>query len=286
MNFLREVVQQLFGSSIVADIDLTAVGGGCIHSAGVFQFENKKYFIKWNENASSMFEAEKNGLTLLSETSSLIVPKVMGRGTTERVDYLCLEYVESGPAEAHFWKIFGELLAQLHQHTSAYFGLDYDNYIGRLAQSNEPAEDWIEFFINRRLMPQLKMAQDKGLIRKELVSDFEILFNKLRELIPEEKPALLHGDLWSGNFLIGEIGRPVIFDPAIYYGHREAEIAFTRLFGGFDSEFYHAYIGSYPMQPGHEERVGIFNLYPLLVHLNLFGSAYLQEITRTLGRFT
>lgn len=285
MNFLPEVIYQLFAKEVSDHAELQTVGGGCIHQAGMFRFENDKYFVKWNHNASSMFETEAKGLKLLGSTSSLFVPEVIGHGTAGAVDYLCLAYVETGSAKNNFWQTFGASLAQLHQNTSITFGLDHDNYIGSLIQHNKVEGDWIKFFIDQRLTPQLKMAESKGLIEKQLISKFEILFSKLCELIPEERPALLHGDLWSGNFLVGIHGQPVIFDPAVYYGHREAEMAFTKLFGGFDLALYQTYQEIYPLQQGYEERTELFNLYPLLVHVNLFGSSYLDGIRRTLRRF-
>jgi protein-ribulosamine 3-kinase len=135
------------------------------------------------------------------------------------------------------------------------------------------------------LEPQIQMASKRGLIDGEVRSQFDELYNKINELIPEESPALLHGDLWSGNMMAAQGDVPAIFDPAVYYGHREAEMAFTQMFGGFDPLFYQSYQSVFPLQPGHEKRVQIFNLYPLLVHVNLFGSSYLSGIRQTLNYF-
>ncbi|WP_422361682.1 fructosamine kinase family protein [Reichenbachiella sp.] len=285
MKFLSEVVFQLFNKK--ASIDhFKSIGGGCIHQAGVFSFDGGKYFIKWNNYSSKMFEVEAKGLNLLRKTDSVSIPKVIGSGTVGEVDYLCLECVESRAQCGTFWVDFGTSLAQLHRNTAPKFGLDHDNFIGSLPQANELLDNWTDFFIQERLIPQLKLARDKALIDASLDQTFERLYPKLPKLIPVESPALLHGDLWSGNFLVGDEGQAVIFDPAVYYGHREAELAFTRMFGGFDPLFYQSYHDAFPIDGGFEERVDIFNLYPLLVHVNLFGPSYLSGINQTLSRFT
>lgn len=284
MNFVREVVCQLFNKESEVD-DIQSIGGGCIHQAGVFQFEGRIFFLKWNSGSADMFAKEAKGLNLLGETNSLNIPQVIGLGTVNEIDYLCLEYIESATLSNTFWEDFGKSLAQLHSHTASTFGLEFDNYIGSLFQSNQPSVEWIEFFIQQRLQPLIRSARDKSLIGSNLIAEFELLCNDLPNLIPTEEPALLHGDLWSGNFLAGNIGQPVVFDPAVYYGHREAELAFTRMFGGFAPTFYHSYDEAFPLQDGFEERVDLFNLYPLLVHLNLFGASYLSGIKQTLSRF-
>ncbi|MEP2026182.1 MAG: fructosamine kinase family protein [Reichenbachiella sp.] len=285
MNFLNEVIYQLFGEKTDCS-DLQSVGGGCIHQAGSFVHNGEKYFLKWNSNASVMFETEAKGLALLKDTATVSIPKIISTGSVNEVDYLCLEFIEQSAQAPGFWVDFGRQLADLHQNSALRFGLDHHNFIGRLPQSNEQKSNWVDFFISERLMPQIKMARDQGVVDEQLQLKFNTLMKELPNLIPNEKPALLHGDLWSGNFLIGSHGQPVIFDPAVYYGHREAELAFTRLFGGFDAVFYQTYHNTFPLQHGHEERVDIFNLYPLLVHVNLFGSSYLNGIVETLRRFT
>lgn len=284
MKFLQEIVKQLFQIETDAN-DIQSIGGGCIHQAGSFQHAGKTYFLKWSRNASEMFEAESRGLKLLQEAKAIDTPRVIGTGSVEASDYLCLEFVEQSLSTSDFWLDFGSRLADLHRATNPKFGLDHNNFIGSLRQSNKSHYDWAEFFVNERLLPQLKMAKDGGLVTSGMNAKFESLFVKLAELFPPEPPSLLHGDLWSGNFLVGKEGQAVIFDPASYYGHREAELAFTRMFGGFDPLFYSSYNDAYPLQSGHEERIGLFNLYPLLVHVNLFGASYLSGIEQTLRRF-
>jgi fructosamine-3-kinase len=151
---------------------------------------------------------------------------------------------------------------------------------------NTPKQDFITFFIENRLQPQLEMAVRKHSRMQELLPFFERLFQRLPEIIPAEKPALLHGDLWSGNFLVGPEGRACIIDPAVYYGHRESDLAMSKLFGGFDEDFYGAYNAAFPLAPGWKERTDIFNLYPLLVHVNLFGGGYIQQAAAVVRPFS
>lgn len=181
-----------------------------------------------------------------------------------------------------FWKTLGEQLAQLHHHSHKSFGLDHNNYIGSLVQLNEPLSSWIEFFIHRRLEPQLRLLNPPPRVIKQ----FEQLYAKLPQLMPDEKPALLHGDLWSGNLITNAHGLPCLIDPAVYFGHREAELALTRLFGGFPNDFYEAYTDTSPLPSGFEDRVDLYNLYPLLVHANLFGGGYTDQALSIVARFS
>ena len=171
-----------------------------------------------------------------------------------------MEYVEPARRCTVFWENFGQSLAEMHRNSQAQFGLDHSNYMGSLPQDNSFTDDWATFFIERRLEPQLKLAIDCGLLNTKHRKAFERLYKKLPGIFPKEKPALIHGDLWSGNFVTGNDGYACILDPAVYYGHREAELAMTKLFGGFDSSFYHAYANASPPEPGFEKRVGIYNL--------------------------
>lgn len=260
------------------------IGGGCIHYAVCASCEHGSYFIKSNRNAFDMFEKEARGLNILRDTNVIGIPEVLALGTIDGMDYLCLSFVEKGSADSNYWSLFGESLANLHAVIAENFGLDHDNYIGSLKQSNSPHKTWIDFFITERLMPQLALAAKSNLINSGVQKDFEILFKKLPELLPVEQPTLLHGDLWSGNIICDTNGQPHIFDPAIYYGHREAELAFTQLFGGFAPEFYDAYHHNFPLQKGFERRSDIFNIYPLLVHVNLFGQSYVSGIKAILKK--
>ena len=193
--------------------------------------------------------------------------------------------MEQSQPENNFWENFGRGLAKLHKTTSDYFVLDHNNYIGSLTQSNRKRDNWIDFFVEERLGFQLKLARDSHLIDSGVLSAAEGLFNRLNEIIPKEQSSLLHGDLWSGNFMLGDQGEACLIDPAVYYGHREMDIAMTKLFGGFDHQFYEAYNQEFPMEKGWEQRMDICNLYPLLVHVNLFGGGYVSQLTSILKRF-
>lgn len=260
------------------------LSGGSINNAFRISSTAGYFFLKYNNtsNHPGMFEAESKGLTLLQESKTLRIPNVIGIGESGNHTFLILEFLERGRSNGNFWEEFGEQLAEMHRRSQENFGADHDNYIGSLPQNNSVKNDFIPFFIENRLEPQLKMA---GSTLRHLASSFEQLYRKLPEIIPNEKPALIHGDLWSGNFLVGPQGEPCLIDPAVYYGHREADIAMSKLFGGFDAEFYSAYNDAFPLAPGWKDRVDVFNLYPLLVHVNLFGGGYVRQVEEIVRRF-
>jgi protein-ribulosamine 3-kinase len=267
-------------------LNMQMQAGGCINQTVHISTSGGDFFIKWNDSAEAdMFEAEAKGLALLKQAGALPVPEVIGQGQVEGRPFLLLEYLDSRTPHKDYWQALGQGLAQLHATTQENYGLDYNNYIGRLPQHNEPLPGWVDFFIQRRLEPQLGLAYYNQQVDKTFLERFRKLYPQLKELLVEEPPALLHGDLWSGNVMTGPKGAAWIIDPAVYYGHREAELAFTRLFGGFDPAFYSAYQEAKPMENGYEERFDIYNLYPLLVHVNLFGAAYLSGVQQTLNRY-
>lgn len=265
-----------------------SISGGDINDAYKLECEKESFFIKINSanKFPMMFETEAKGLDLLASSQEIDVPKVVLTGKSEDYAYLILDYIKSESEIDDYWIDLGTRLARMHKHSNSSFGLGYDNYIGSLPQSNTQHKSWNEFFISERLIPQINMAKGAGLMSKSLIRSFESLFEKIQDIFPEEAPALLHGDLWSGNFMTGDKGQAVIIDPAVYYGHREMDIGMTRLFGGFSFEFYNAYNNEYPLQPGWEERVEICNLYPLMVHVNLFGGGYLGSVERVLEKYS
>lgn len=262
------------------------ISGGSINDAYALITAEQSFFVKINtaKNYPSFFEKEQRGLLLLDESSSLTVPKVYFTGATEDLIYLVMELIVPGEMKSNFWEIFAEGLASLHKKTNSQFGLEYNNFMGSLVQKNDFRPDWLSFFVENRLQDQVKRAFDKGLLDAILLANFDQLYKKLTNLLPEEPPSLLHGDLWSGNFMVGEGGEPVIMDPAIYFGHREMDIAMMHLFGGFDRKLFAAYNELYPLQKGWEKRIEIYNLYPLLVHVNLFGGGYLSRLKAVLKR--
>lgn len=247
---------------------------------------DRYFFAKINsaELFPHMFPLEAEGLKLIRRSGSVTVPGVLGFGVAADQQFLLLEWINAGSDTPQAQEQLGIQLARLHRQTSPMFGLEYDNYIGTLPQVNTYNSSWIDFFIESRIQPLVELSVYKGMGGMELVDLFDALFEKLPNLYPAEPPALLHGDLWSGNFMVTN-NNPVLFDPAVYYGHREMDLAMTTLFGGFTSEFYDAYAAEFPLEKHWQERLDIWNLYPLLVHLILFGPAYLPQIKSTLKKY-
>lgn len=259
-----------------------ALSGGSINQAVALTTSEGDFFIKYNDLApKDMFALEAQGLQTLREAKEIHIPEVIGVDN----DFLLLDLVVEHKMQGHYWEDFGQSLAQLHRHTQSSFGLEYHNYIGRLEQINDPLEDGIDFFIEKRLKVQAGKAFYEGYFDKDLLRQFDQLYAKLPELIPNEPPALLHGDLWGGNVICNHLGLATLIDPAVYYGLRETEIAFTHMFGGFHDRFYRAYHETFALESGFEQRLDIYNLYPLLVHVNLFGASYVGGVKRTLNKY-
>ena len=271
-------------NNILDDIvtEVYPVSGGCINDCYKLETQKSNYFVKLNDTIN-FFEEENKGLDLLRSTKTFFIPKVYEFGVFESSNFLLMEWIKEKNKSDNFWNFFAKNLSELHSTTNDIFGLDHDNYIGSLKQSNTYYYDGVEFFINTRLVPQLEKLN--SLNNSSFFKKFDVLFNLLNEIIPVYQPSLLHGDLWSGNFLIDHNGHACIIDPAVYYGNREADIAMTKLFGGFSEEFYSNYNDYLPMLNGWQERMPIWNLYPLLVHANLFGSSYLNQINSILNKY-
>ncbi len=237
------------------------------------------------ESALAMFEAEAEGLAELRSASAIRVPDVIDVGITDGQSYISLEKLVLSRPSVETERVLGLQLAELHRHTQEQFGWYRDNTIGLTPQCNDQSADWVEFFRKHRLQFQLELAVANG-FGGELIDLGAQLCEQLDKLFVEYDPAvsLLHGDLWGGNW--GSVdGEPVVFDPAVYYGDRESDIAMTGLFGGFGQTFYEAYDSSWPMQQGHEARLKLYQLYHVLNHVNLFGRGYLQQaltLTRAL----
>jgi protein-ribulosamine 3-kinase len=263
------------------------VGGGCINYAGKISTSKGPFFLKWNSahKFPAMLEAEAKGLRLLKKAKAIKVPEVIMQSTAGDYQYLLLEYIETSDRRNGFWDLFGEQLAMLHRESADRFGLNYDNYIGSLPQSNTPALDWTDFFITERLEPQLALVIDKKLADLTLQRKFQKLFKIFDSLIIAERPSLLHGDLWVGNLMVGRNGAPFLVDPAVYYGNREVDLAMASLFGGFDSQYLQKYQEVFPLENGFRERMEIYTIYPLLVHVNLFGKSYLPQLATIIDRF-
>ena len=283
--FLEQTGQEVTGDA--------PVGGGCINDTTQISLQDgSRYFVKQNSiSLRDMFEKEAEGLKLLAdaagETGEIRIPDVMGLTEDHEAGqaFLILSFIDEGRRSGDFDRRFGRALAELHRHENRQYGLDHDNYIGRLPQKNDRRDTWNSFFMECRLEPQFAMARERGFFDGAARQSLDRLGKSLTELLPDEPPSLLHGDLWGGNYLCDNENRPVLIDPAVHYGHRETELAFTTLFGGFGRDFYSGYEESWPLQPGFSERRDIYNLYPLLVHVNLFGGMYVSQTESILRRF-
>jgi protein-ribulosamine 3-kinase len=288
-SFLRQV-ESAFSKhfkSIVHVKRVTPVSGGSINLTARVDTTKGLFFLKVNDafRYPDMFQKESKGLKVLYDTKTFKIPEVILTGEDDAQAFLAMEFIESRNRSDNFWKKFGSSLASLHKNTNDKFGFVEDNYIGSLKQSNRQHNKWIDFFIEERLEPQLKLAYSKGLLNEKDKIIFQKIFSKLDELIPYSEPSLLHGDLWNGNFLSGYSGEPCLIDPAVYYGHREMDLAMTKMFGGFEEEFYQSYNENYPLEEGFEDRVALHNLYPLLVHVNLFGGGYVNDVRNVVKKF-
>jgi fructosamine-3-kinase len=262
-----------------------AVGGGDINDAYEVRLRSgRRLFVKTNDRApAGLFEAEARGLDWLREAGALRIPEVVAFG--EDPAFLALELIEPGRRRADFDERLGRGLSALHRFGAPSFGLDHDNFIGRLHQPNRPCESWPSFYRERRLRPQLEQAVNKGHFGPATRRDFDKLLERLEEKVgPPGPPSRLHGDLWGGNLHQDEAGQPCLIDPAVYGGHREMDLAMMRLFGGFSTRVFAAYEEAWPLPPGHRERVPLYQLYPLLVHVNHFGSGYVSQVQRALSQ--
>lgn len=261
-------------------------GAGCINETYELYGRNlDSVFVKVGGlDQHDMYRKEVAGLQLLQQGTAIRVPFVFGFARLSRCSVLALEFIELSAIRSQHEARFGKSLAQLHAITASGFGLDQNNYIGRTHQINEWQKDWWSFFIGCRLLPQRKLAQAKGM-RSALLQDLD----RLLERIPlqlggyQPQPSLLHGDLWSGNMAVDESGKPVLFDPAVYYGDAETDLAMSRMFGAPGAAFYDAYHTLLPQRDGHELRRGVYDLYHWLNHFNLFGVGYLGQVEHTLA---
>ncbi len=265
---------------------VSSIGGGDINAAYKLETEAVSWFIKVNRpELSHMFIAEAAALGELADTYTIKVPEVVHVDKNDDAAYLVLEYIPLTRLTANSNHLLGKRLAALHQKKQAYFGWHTDNTIGSTPQINSRSDDWADFWAQNRLGQQLKFAADNG-YGGRLITMGEQLIESVPNFFSDYQPipSLLHGDLWSGNASADRNGNPVIYDPACYYGDREADLAMTELFGGFGADFYRAYDEVFPIDPGYKTRKVLYNLYHILNHLNLFGSGYQHQAEAMIGQ--
>jgi protein-ribulosamine 3-kinase len=250
------------------------IGGGCINQASKLSgVDGREFFVKKNQlSFLTFFQAEARALQEMKDTNTIRVPTVIAHGAAQAQAYLVLEYIEEGSSGPNGQATLGSLLAQMHRVVQPHFGWSMNNCIGATLQPNPSSQNWVTFYRDHRLAHQFKLAENKG-----------CTFNGAQTLLDQIKsffttytphPSLLHGDLWGGNAGYDRDGTPFLFDPASYYGDREADLAFTYMFGGFSSAFFDAYEKEYPVDPGFRIRKTLYNLYHELNHFNLFGGGY------------
>jgi protein-ribulosamine 3-kinase len=283
-------LEQRLSAALNQDLKLrhvSSVTGGSINAAYCLHTTAGDYMMKRNSKSAypNMFACESAGLNAIRKTQTIAVPKTILLDEFEDDSFLILEWIEAVKVTLATGKLLGQHLSAMHRHMAKQFGFDDDNYMGSLPQSNQKHDTWAAFYINERLQPMVNIGVNKGLLNLKDAQDFEKLYKILPHLFEEEAPALIHGDLWSGNFLIGADQKPYLIDPAVSYGHREFDIAMTTLFGGFNREFYDAYNNNFPLAGGWQQRIDLWNLYPLLLHLNLFGGGYLAQVKNCLHKF-
>lgn len=259
------------------------LAGGCINSAFRLSDGTQTWFVKTNRAALlDMFEAEAEGLDALAASATIKVPRALCTGSTGDLSFIVMEHLDLGQGNVLGWRKAGERLAALHRTSAAGYGWKRDNTIGATAQHNAWQQDWIAFWRDQRLGFQLELAAKHG-YHGRLQALGEQLLARFPALIDHDpQPSLLHGDLWGGNLGFTRAGEPVIYDPATYFGDREAELAMTELFGGFSADFYDAYREAWPIDAGYRVRKTLYNLYHVINHLNLFGGGYGTQAERML----
>lgn len=282
------VAHNILNKLSISPQSLIQLHGGDINKTyAVTTTTNQKYFLKVNKahHYPLMFVKEARGLNVLRNHTRLKVPQVIETGVIDDHQFLLLEWIEKDAAKTPALYQFGGGIAELHLNSQPYFGFKEDNYIGSLPQINTPGSNWAEFYATCRILPLMKLLRDKRLLAAPEAVKADRLCASVNNIFPPEQPALLHGDLWSGNYTPITGGQTAIFDPAVYYGHREMDIAMTQLFGGFSNEFYAGYHDHYPLENGWENRMAYAQLYPLLVHAVLFGGHYINRVKQVLDPF-
>jgi protein-ribulosamine 3-kinase len=279
---LNQKIQNKLEDELKINISsFSSLSGGCISNAyKIKTTDNKNYLLKINEShKGDMFLKEAHGLVELRKANAIKVPEVI---LTDK-DFILLEFINSSGRSKTFFRDFGIKFSEMHKYHAPNYGFYEDNYIGANPQLNIPGKDeeenWVRFYFNKRILYQYRLAEKNGYATQELKAGVSKLEDKIEEILSgsEESPSLLHGDLWSGNYMVDKNGDACLIDPAVYYGHREADLGMTKLFGGFSSDFYNSYNENFSLPDGYDYRENIYKLYHVLNHLNLFGRGYYQQ---------
>jgi fructosamine-3-kinase len=298
-NYISQQLSAHFNQSIQIRSHYQVFGGD-INQTYHLQTNIGSFFLKLNDGIlKDMFQKEFEGLQLLHQTKTIKIPKPVLYGnftnaviptkvgifSGKKQNFLITEFIERGNVSKNFWPTFAQQLAALHKYSNDCFGFSTNNYIGSLHQQNHFCNTWSEFYATQRIMPLIQLAFSQNKCSKTDLVLTEQLCKRFRDLFPAEQPSLVHGDLWSGNFMSNDTGKPVIYDPAVYFGNREMDIAMSLLFGGFDKSFYTYYNEILAFQPGWKQRIPICQLYPLLVHLVLFGGHYYYSVMNIIKQY-
>lgn len=288
---LRSEVEAAFADAGHAGriIRESRLGGGCISPAARIETDGgATFFFKWlgaSDGPADFFTSQAEGLRALERAGAVRVPRVIAAARR----WLLLEWLEPGPAGSATWRALGEGLADVHRAQVSAFGGPADNYIGSLPQANTRSSVWPAFWAEQRIGPQWALARNRGFFTAPDERSFRTLLNALDEILAAgdaDGPSLVHGDLWGGNVHVLADGQAALIDPAAYYGHREVDLAMAELFGGFERGFFDAYRSAWPLQPGYQgDRRPVYQLYYLLVHVNLFGGSYVDGVRRVLRRY-
>lgn len=284
MDIIRNVAANFLDTAVY---EIKRTHGGDINEAYTLSTGKGLIFLKVNKahDFPEMFNKEKDGLDALRRLSACRVPKVLGIVEDQHLQFLFLEHIQQGSPSSDFWETFGAHLAHMHKQGNPKFGWHLDNYMGNLKQINTWTATWTDFFTRCRIMPLAEQLYQRQDFSKKNIQQVENLSRRTADIFPDESPAFVHGDLWSGNLLADEHGAPVLIDPAVSFSHREMDIGLTKLFGGFPQAFYDAYNEAYPLVHGWQDRLSLTQLYPLLFHAVAFGGSYIMRCKQIIAQY-